>query len=58
MNHTETVTQVPIARRTEPGERKVIDTFTPAVRYCAGCNEIEGSSYAKHCCTPNNMIEA
>jgi hypothetical protein len=30
----------------------------PPVRYCAGCNEIEGSSYAKHCCTDDNMLEA
>jgi hypothetical protein len=30
----------------------------PQVRYCAGCNELEGSSYAKFCCTDDNMIEA
>lgn len=28
------------------------------VRYCAGCGEREGSSYAKHCCAnPDNMLE-
>jgi hypothetical protein len=26
-------------------------------RYCAGCGEPEGSSYAKHCCTEDNMID-
>ena len=27
------------------------------VRYCASCGEREGSDYAKHCCTDDNMIE-
>jgi len=27
-------------------------------RYCAGCGEFEGSDYAKHCCTDDNMLEA
>lgn len=27
------------------------------IRYCAGCGEPEGSSYAKHCCQSDNMIE-
>lgn len=26
-------------------------------RYCAGCGEPEGSYYAKHCCTEDNMID-
>jgi hypothetical protein len=26
-------------------------------RYCAICGEPEGSSYAKHCCTDDNMID-
>jgi hypothetical protein len=26
-------------------------------RYCAGCGEPEGSYYAKHCCTLDNMID-
>ena len=24
---------------------------------CAGCGELEGSSYAKHCCSDDNMID-
>lgn len=27
-------------------------------RSCATCGEPEGSVYAKHCCTDDNMIEA
>lgn len=27
------------------------------VRYCASCGEREGSEYAKHCCTDDNMLE-
>ena len=26
-------------------------------RYCVICGELEGSSYAKHCCTLDNMID-
>ena len=28
-----------------------------SVRYCASCGEREGSVYAKHCCTDDNMLE-
>jgi hypothetical protein len=27
-------------------------------RHCGTCGELEGSVYAKHCCTPDNMIDA
>ena len=27
------------------------------VRYCAICGEREGSDYAKHCCTDDQMIQ-
>ena len=32
-------------------------TETETVRYCATCGEREGSVYAKHCCTDDNMLE-
>lgn len=38
-------------RRAEAAE------VAPAVRYCAGCGEPEGSPYAKHCCTEDQMID-
>ena len=28
------------------------------IRYCATCGELEGSYYAKACCTDDNMLEA
>lgn len=30
---------------------------TETIRYCATCGEPEGSDYAKHCCTDDNMLE-
>lgn len=33
-----------------------ITTTTEALIYCGSCGEREGSVYAKHCCTEDNMI--
>jgi len=31
--------------------------MTETVRYCATYGEREGSDYASHCCTEDNMLE-
>lgn len=32
-------------------------SMVETIRYCATCGEPEGSDYAKHCCTEDNLIE-
>lgn len=40
------------------GDHEVIAISDLHPKNCAVCGEPEGSPYAKHCCTDDNMIEA